>query len=78
MLITHYFNAHFVQKQTNRKFYILDRSHGLIHLQKSQYSDFVKYIFLQSRKAFFSLNDHQTLFQGLFCPETNKDEIFNF
>ena len=34
--------------------------------------------YLYSLGRLFLLNDHQTLFQGLFWPKTNKEEISIF
>ena len=39
MIAKHYFNAHFTQKQTNRKFSMFDQSHGLTPLKKFQYGE---------------------------------------
>ena len=67
MIVKRYFNAHFAQIQTNRKFSIFDQSQGLIPLKKSQYRDFANTNFYSLRGLVFYLIDHQILFQGLFC-----------
>ena len=44
----------------------------------NNYGNYLKLIFLWSRRACVLLDDHQTLFLGLICPNTKKWKISNF
>ena len=49
------------------KWPIFDQNHGLTPLEKSQFSDFLNFLFLKSRKAFFVLDYRKRYFGGLYC-----------
>ena len=78
MIIKHDFNVHFVQKQTNKKFLIFDQNHGLTPLQKSQYGNSVKSIFLYSRRALFLTRWSWDIISRLILLKKNKEDISNF
>ena len=44
----------------------------------NNYGNYLKLIFLWSRRACVLLDDHQTLFLGLICPNAKKWKISNF
>ena len=78
MIAKHYFDAHFTQKQTTRKFSIFDQSHGLTPLKKSQYGDLSKYKFLYSKRACFLPQRSSNIITRPIYPKTNKDKIAIF
>ena len=75
MIAKHYFDAHFTQKQTTRKFSIFDQSHGLTPLKKSQYGDLSKYKFLYSKRACFLPQRSSNIITRPIFPKTNKDKF---
>ena len=60
------------------KWQILDQSHGLTPLQKCQFFNFLKFLFLQPRRAFSVLEYRKRHFPGLFGlkEKVRKKAIF--
>ena len=46
-----------------------DQNHGLTPLEKSQFFDFLNFLFLQPRKAFFVVEYRKTHFPGPYCKK---------
>ena len=57
------------------KWPFLDQNHGLTPLQICQFFDFMNFLVLQSRKAFFFLLEYRkTLFSGLYRLKKKKEK----
>ena len=56
----------------------LDQNNGLTRLEKCQFFDFLNFLFLQPRKAFFVLEYRKRHFLGLYClkKKVRKMAIF--
>ena len=50
----------------------------IVGFKKIHHGDHIKSIFFSLGKLVLQPDDHQTLFLGLYCPNTNKQEISNF
>ena len=50
----------------------------IMGFKKIHHGDHIKSIFFSLGKLVLQPDDHQTLFLGLYCPNTNKQEISNF
>ena len=67
-----------LKKRKMEKWPILDQNRGLTPLQKSQFFDFLNLLFLEPRKAFFSVLEYRkTLFPGLYCLKAKHGKIAN-
>ena len=55
------------EKKEFHKWPFLYQNHGLTPLEKYQFFDFLNFLFLQLRKAFFVLEYRKTHFPGLYC-----------
>ena len=54
-------------KKKFEKWPFLDQNHGLTRLQKCQFFDFLNFLFLYPRKAFFRSRMCKSCFPGLYC-----------
>ena len=52
-IVKHIFLAQIAEKKKLKKWLFLDQNHGLNPWEKSQFFDFLNFLFLQARKAFF-------------------------
>ena len=62
------------KKRNLEKWPFLDQNSGLTPLQKCQFFDFLIFLFLQPRKAFFVLEYRTRHFSGLYCLRRKKLE----
>ena len=49
------------------KWPFFDQNHGLTPLEKSQFFDFLNFLFYELERRFFVLEYYKTLFPGLYC-----------
>ena len=61
------FLVYIAKKKKLEKWQFLDKNHGLTPLKKSQFFDFLNFLFLQPRKAFFVLDYRKRHFPYLYC-----------
>ena len=59
------------KKKKLAKWPFLDQNHGLTRLEKCQFFDFLKFLFLQPREAFFRSRISLKIFS---CPILNKNK----
>ena len=74
----HSFKVYFAQEQTIKKLNIFEQNHGLTPLKKSKFGDYVKSIFLKSKKASFLFKRSLNIFSRPFFPETKNEKIQHF
>ena len=68
----------FPKKKQLQKWPFLDQNQGLIPLEKCQFFDFLNFLFLQRRKAFFVLEYCKRHFPGLYCLKKKKLKKWSF
>ena len=77
MIIRHYLEAHFVQKQTEVIFPIFDQNHRFASLKISICPLLLNRYFFSVGSLLFYLDCQQALFQGPFCLKTSEDKNIN-
>ena len=72
------FHGLYLLKKKLEKWPFLDQNHGLTSLKKCQFLDFLIFMFLQPRKAFFVIEYRKRPFPGLYClrRKVGKKAIF--
>ena len=77
-IVKDFFLASITKRKKLEKWPFLDQNHGLTPLEKCQFFDFLNFLFLQSRKAFFFVLEYRkTLFSGLYrLKKIRKMAIF--
>ena len=72
------FHGLYLLKKKLEKWPFLDQNHGLTPLEKCQFYEFLNFMFLQPRKAFFVIEYRKRPFPGLYCLRRNvgKKAIF--
>ena len=63
------FPAYIALKEKVEKWAFLDQNHGLTQSEKCQFFDFLNFVILQPRKAFFVLEYRKRHFPGLHCQK---------
>ena len=66
-IIKDLFLAYIAKKKKLQKWPFLDQNQRLTALEKCQFLDFLDFLFLQPRKAFFVQEYHKRHFPGLYC-----------
>ena len=66
------------EKKSWKNGYFLGKNHGLTPLEKRQFFDFVNFLFLQSRKAFFGSRISLKTFSWAILPKKEKLEKWPF
>ena len=67
------------KKEKLKKWPFLDQNHGLTPLEKCQFFDFLNFLFLQPRKAFFFVLEYRKRhFPGLFCSKKKFGKMVIF
>ena len=60
------------KKKRDRKRLFLDQNHGLTPLEKSQFFDFLNFVFLWARKAFFRSRIYKHTFSWPITPKKKR------
>ena len=60
------------------KFEIFDQKHGPTPLKECSFFDFIKFLFLQSKKAFFLCRISLDAFSGLILPQIKRWKNYQF
>ena len=66
----------FSHKYKHAKFEIFDQKHGPTPFKECLFFDFIKFLFLQSKKAFFLCRISLDAFSGLILPQKKKTKKF--
>ena len=72
------FLAYFPRNIKMAKFEIFDQKHGPTPLKECSFFDFIKFLFLQSKKAFFLCRISLDAFSGLILPQIKRWKNFQF
>ena len=65
-------------KRKKKQFEIFDQNHGLTPSEACKVCDFIKSIFLWSKRQVFYIEHHQTCFLEEMYLKGNTEEISNF
>ena len=68
------FLAYIALKKDMEKWPFFDQNHGLTPLEKSQFFDFLNFVFWGARKAFFVLEYCKTHFPSLYCLKQDMEK----
>ena len=77
----YFFRLILLKKQKQKQqgnFQFLSKIKGYLLQNKSQYDNYVKSLFFCLGGLVVLLHDHQTLFQGPFCPKQKQRGNFKF
>ena len=77
-IVKHIFLAYIAWKKKIQKWAFLDQIHGLTPLEKSQFFDFLNFLFLWLRKAFYLCRISLNTFFGLCCLKEKDGNMASF
>ena len=77
-IVKHIFLAYIDQEKKMEKWPFFDQNHGLTPLEKSQFFDFLNFVFSGLEKRFFVVEYCKTYFRGLYCLKRRHGKMAIF